>query len=49
MLLAMLAAAMLLASGEPRNTPEIPVVPMPWMEQGNRHARRRDRKLSRTR
>lgn len=43
-LFAMLA---LLFSDLPRACPDVPKVRGPWMETGNRHARRRDRKLGR--
>lgn len=47
MLILMFAVACLWSSDAPRLTPSLPQVAMPWLEEGNRHARRRDRKLAR--
>lgn len=47
MMLVIFAALALLLSDAPRAVPQLPETPLPWMEQGNRHARRRDRKLAR--
>lgn len=44
-----LAVAMLIVSDLPRLLPNAPATPTRWMEQGNRHARRRDEKLRRRR
>lgn len=46
-MLVILATLLLVLSDAPRAVPQAPAVPLPWMEQGNRHARRRDRKLAR--
>lgn len=43
---AILAALMLLANDSPRMRPAMPDLPRRSMEEGNRHARRRDRKLT---
>lgn len=48
-MLAAFAPCALLAYDGPRARPDIPSLPTPWVEQGNRHARRRDRKLRRAR
>lgn len=45
MLMLLYAAISLAVVDAPRMLPDIPKLPTPWMEQGNRHARRRDRKL----
>lgn len=47
MKLVLLAAMLLAASDLPRTVPDIPKIPKPWAEVGNRHARRRERKVSR--
>jgi hypothetical protein len=46
MLYVLFAALSLWAADAPRVRPDLPSLPMPWLEQGNRHARRRDRKLA---
>ena len=46
MLIPIVAGFFLLVSDLPRVVPELPALPLPWMEQGNRHARRRDKKLA---
>jgi len=48
-MIAVFALCALLVYDGPRALPEIPSLPIPWVEQGNRHARRRDRKLMRKR
>ncbi len=47
MLMLLYAAISLAVVDAPRVVPDIPKIPTPWVEQGNRHARRRDRKLYR--
>ena len=47
MKLVLAAALCLIASDLPRLTPAVPKVLTPWVESGNRHARRRDRRLYR--
>lgn len=46
-MLAILLAVLLVGSQERFTLPQVPVLPLPWEEHGNRHARRRDRKLGR--
>lgn len=40
-MIAILAAILLVVADVPRLVPDIPEVPAPWEEQGNRRARRR--------
>lgn len=49
MLFAIFALFMLAASDAPRALPQLPAAGAPWAEEGNRHARRRDKKLSKRR
>lgn len=49
MLIAVAALMLLVVSGEQRISPDVPTAPAPWMERGNRRARRRDKKLARVR
>jgi hypothetical protein len=44
----LLALYALVAYSGPMLRPEPPRVPMPWMEAGNRRARRRDAKMARS-
>ncbi|MGB3830924.1 MAG: hypothetical protein WA975_03560 [Mesorhizobium sp.] len=48
-MIAVFALMALLAYDGPRIRPDIPRIPVPWCEQGNRHARRREAKMGRGR